>query len=98
NLVGGKPLLLGELGMDTLRNGENAQAQYLAGHVREALLMGLAGTFVFAWTDDWCTGGHQIQDWAFGIMYGDRLPKASYQALREVFACSPAKPLPGTPK
>ncbi|HEV3259904.1 MAG TPA: glycoside hydrolase family 2 TIM barrel-domain containing protein, partial [Gemmataceae bacterium] len=77
NLVGDKPLLLGELGMDTLRNGEVGQAAFLAGHVREARLMGVAGTFVFSWTDDWHTGGHRVQDWAFGITHADRLPKAS---------------------
>src|SRR5262249_31789488 len=36
NLVGDRPLLLGELGMDTLRHGEPEQARFLAGHVREA--------------------------------------------------------------
>jgi hypothetical protein len=77
NLVGEKPLLLGELGMDTLRHGEDHQAQFLTGHVREAELAGLAGAFVFSWTDDWYTGGHSIQDWAFGITHADRLPKAS---------------------
>ena len=85
NLVGDKPLLLGELGMDTLRHGELEQAEFLAGHLREAALMGLAGAFVFSWTDDWHTGGHPIDDWAFGITHADRSPKASYHALREVF-------------
>src|SRR5262249_57472689 len=43
NLVGEKPLLLGELGMDSYRHGEQEQAGFLSGHVREAVLMGLAG-------------------------------------------------------
>jgi GT2 family glycosyltransferase len=98
NLVGDKPLLLGELGMDTLRHGEIAQAEFLAGHVREATLLGLAGTFVFAWTDDWFTGGYPIQDWAFGITHNDRAPKASYHALREVFERSAAQLLPQAPR
>jgi O-antigen biosynthesis protein len=98
NLVGDKPLLLGELGMDTLRNGEAGQAEFLAGHLREAALMGLAGAFVFAWTDDWHTGGHPIEDWAFGITHADRSPKASYHALREVFAATPAELLPEAPR
>ena len=66
NLVGDKPLVLGEIGMDTLRHGEAAQAEFLAGHVREATAVGLAGSFVFSWTDDWFTGGQKIADWAFG--------------------------------
>ena len=98
NLVGDRPLLLGELGMDTLRHGEEAQAGFLGGHLREARLMGLAGAFVFAWTDEWHTGGHPIRDWAFGVTHADRSPKASYHALREVFEASPAELLPEAPR
>src|SRR5262249_19229702 len=85
NLAGDRPLVLGELGMDPLRHGELQQANFLAGPFGEALELGLAGAFVFSWTDDWHTGGHRIEDWAFGITHADRLPKASYHALREVF-------------
>jgi O-antigen biosynthesis protein len=98
NLVGDKPLLLGELGIDTLRHGEELQAEHLAGHAREVLLMGLAGLFVFSWTDEWHTGGHLIQDWAFGITYADRTPKPAYHALREVFESSVAELLPAMPR
>jgi GT2 family glycosyltransferase len=99
NLVGDKPLLLGELGMDTFRHGELAQAAFLGGHVRDALLLGLAGVFVFSWTDEWFTGGHRIEDWAFGITHADRQPKASYHALREVFESrSLTAHLPATPR
>jgi GT2 family glycosyltransferase len=98
NLVGDRPLLLGELGMDTLRQGEMQQAQFLAGHVRAATLMGLAGTFVFAWTDDWHTGGFPIKDWAFGITHADRFPKAAYHALRDVFEAPPSALLTATPR
>jgi hypothetical protein len=98
NLVGDRPLVLGELGMDTLRHGELQQADFLAGHVREAALLGLAGSFVFAWTDEWFTGGHPIRDWAFGITRADRCPKPAYHALREVFEASPADLLPARPR
>lgn len=98
NLAGEKPLLLGELGMDTFRHNELEQAEFLSGHVREALLMGLAGAFVFSWTDDWFTGGHRIEDWAFGITHADRSPKPSFHALREVFEASPAELLPRAPR
>src|SRR5262249_39034610 len=71
------------------RHGELDQARFLAGHVSEALLMGLAGAFVFSWTDEWHAGGYAIGDWAFGITHADRLPKASYHALSEVFETPP---------
>src|SRR5262249_26277237 len=88
NLVGDRPLLLGELGMDTLRHGDRAQADFLAGHLTELRLMGLAGGFVFSWTDDWYTGGSQIADWSFGVTRTDRTPKPAYHALRLMHECS----------
>jgi GT2 family glycosyltransferase len=93
NLVGDKPLVLGELGMDTIRQGEIAQADFLSGHIEETRLMGLAGAFTFSWTDDWHTGGHAIQDWAFGLTRADRSPKAALHALRDVFESTPAESL-----
>src|SRR5262249_45195777 len=97
NLVGEKPLLLGELGMDTLRQGQEEQARFLAGPACEALRMGLAGTFIVSWTDDWHTDGHPIEDWAFGITRADRSPKPSYHALEGVFRRSPAELIPEKP-
>jgi glycosyltransferase involved in cell wall biosynthesis len=98
NAVGDRPLLLGELGMDSLRNGEQAQADFLAGHVAELRLMGLAGSFVFSWTDDWHTGGEQIADWEFGITRRDRSPKPSCHALRLMHDCSLPRLLAQAPK
>jgi GT2 family glycosyltransferase len=91
NLVGDRPLLLGELGMDTFRHGEQAQADFLAGHFEETVLMGLAGAFVFSWTDEWFTGGCPIENWAFGITCADRSPKPAYHALREIWEPAPAE-------
>jgi GT2 family glycosyltransferase len=98
NLYGHKPLVLGEIGMDTLRHGEQTQAEFLAGHAEEAILMGLAGVYVFSWTDEWHTGGHSIKDWAFGITKADRSPKRAFHELQEVFERSPAEFLPETPR
>src|SRR5262245_22441179 len=98
NLVGDKPLLLGELGMDTVRHGDQAQADFLARHLTELRPMGLAGSFVFSWTDDWHTGGAQISDWAFGITRADRSPKPSYHALRLMHDCPPPLLLDKTPR
>jgi O-antigen biosynthesis protein len=97
NAVGDKPLVLGELGMDTVRHGEQGQADFLAGHVAELRLMGLAGSFVFSWTDDWHTGGEQIADWAFGITRRDRSAKPSSHALRLLHECSLPSLLNHTP-
>ncbi|MFL5328632.1 MAG: glycosyltransferase [Gemmataceae bacterium] len=98
NIAGDKPVVLGELGMDALRHGENAQAEFLQSHLADIARSGLAGAFVFSWTDDWHTGGHAIQDWAFGVTRADRSPRAAYHAAREVFTRSPASLLPSAPR
>ncbi|HEX3449404.1 MAG TPA: glycosyltransferase, partial [Isosphaeraceae bacterium] len=98
NLVGDRPLVLGETGMDTLRHGEAQQARMLAGHLCEAELMGLAGAYVFSWTDDWHTGGNPIEDWAFGITYADRKPKESFVAVQQVFKAALPQVLEETPR
>jgi len=97
NIVDDRPLVLGELGIDTLRHGEQAQADFLRGHLRESTLLGIAGTFVFAWTDLWHTGGHLVEDWAFGVTRADRSPKPACAALADVAAAPPAL-LSATPR
>jgi hypothetical protein len=86
NLAGERPLLLAEIGLDSRRNGEHAQAQSLAWQVRSAFAAGCAGSFVFAWTDSWHRGGEDIKDWDFGITTRARHPKAALAAVREAYA------------
>jgi len=81
NLAVDRPLVLTEFGIDSMREGEEHQAEILSWQVRTAFEMGCAGAFVFAWTDEWFTGGHLIEDWAFGLVDRARNPKP---ALREV--------------
>jgi O-antigen biosynthesis protein len=81
NLAADQPLVLTEFGVDSLRLGEEEQRRILSWQVRSAFAAGVAGTFVFAWTDEWFTGGHPIEDWAFGLVDRQRHPKP---ALGEV--------------
>src|SRR6201997_1446900 len=53
----------------------------LSWQVRSAFESGVAGTFVFAWTDEWFTGGHLIEDWAFGLVDQERRPKPSFREV-----------------
>ena len=59
--------MLGEYGLDSLRHGEAEQAAGLRGQIAAAYRKGVAGAFVFSYTDDWFTGGHAVENWAFGI-------------------------------
>ncbi len=85
NLAGEKPLLMAEIGLDSLRNGLSRQAESLEWQVRTAFAAGCAGAFAFAWTDEWHRGGHDIDDWDFGLVTRDRKPKPALSALRRAF-------------
>jgi len=90
NIAGEKPLMLGEYGIDTMReHTPRRQAEILCAHVRAVFDEGLAGTFIFCYTDDWFTGGCQIEDWAFGIVTRDRQPKPAFTALKPLLARVP---------
>ena len=93
NIAGDIPLVLSEFGMDSMRHSENAQADFLEWQVRAAFEEGVSGTMVFAWTDEWYTGGHLIEDWKFGIVDANRQPKLAFEAVAKAYA-NPLPPLP----
>src|SRR5262245_22828083 len=53
NLVGERPLVMSEIGLDSMRNGELKQAETLDWQIRSTFSGGCAGAFVFSWTDEW---------------------------------------------
>lgn len=89
NLVGERPLLMTELGLDSIRNGEEQQALSLAAQIQTVFTAGCAGAFAFAWTDEWHRGGEDVVDWAFGLTRRDRCPKPALAAVRGTFAEAP---------
>lgn len=92
-----RPLVLGELGMDTRREGETRQAGLLRGQVELAFRGGAAGVVVYSFTDEWFKDGARIDDWEFGLTTRDRQPKAAYHAVAEAFRLAPAFRLPRSP-
>jgi GT2 family glycosyltransferase len=89
NLAGERPLVMAEIGFDSRRHGEEAQARALDWQIRTTFAAGCAGAFVFAWTDEWHRGGYEIDDWDFGLTARDRRPKPSLAAVREAFGDVP---------
>ncbi|MEA3186326.1 MAG: hypothetical protein QOD99_156 [Chthoniobacter sp.] len=83
NLADDKPLIMGEFGMDTIRKGEDQQAEVLDWHLDVVVKGGAAGTIFFSWTDEWFTGGAEITDWAFGLVTRERIPKKAFAVLQK---------------
>lgn len=85
HIAGDKPLVLGEYGIDSQREGDVEQAAMLSRHLKQVFRHGLAGSVIFAYTDDWFTGGHQIDDWFFGVTTRERKNKLAASALRKIW-------------
>ena len=86
NLAGDRPLLMAELGLDSVRNGEAAQAETLTWQLATTFEAGAAGAFVYAWTDEWHVGGHDMDHWGFGLTRRDRTPKPALAAVSQAIA------------
>jgi GT2 family glycosyltransferase len=89
NIAGDRPLVMTELGLDSVRHGEDAQAVSVAEQVKTAFAAGCAGAFVYSWTDEWHRGGEDVEDWGFGLTFRDRSAKPALAAARETFAEMP---------
>jgi GT2 family glycosyltransferase len=86
NLADERPLIMAELGLDSRRNGPEKQAETLEWQIRLAAAAGCAGAFVFSWTDEWHRGGHDIDDWDFGLTTRERDPKPALAAAASAFS------------
>jgi cellulose synthase/poly-beta-1,6-N-acetylglucosamine synthase-like glycosyltransferase len=79
-------LITGEFGLDTQRHPEEEQAEMLHWHIESVVRGGLAGTFLYTWTDEWWCNGQDITDWAFGLTTRERKPKKALSTVKELFS------------
>jgi O-antigen biosynthesis protein len=84
-LAGDRPLVMAEVGLDSRRHGTAAQASVLRWQIETVFASGCAGAFVFAWTDEWHRGGHDIEDWDFGLTTRERAEKPALGVVRDAF-------------
>lgn len=91
NLSGDRPLVLAEIGLDSLRNGTAKQAEVLRWQIETIFGKGCAGMFVFAWTDQWWRGGFEIEDWDFGIVDRQRQRKPALEAVESAMRHLPCQ-------
>jgi O-antigen biosynthesis protein len=92
NVAEDRPLVMAEVGLDSRRHGEDEQAATLGWQISTSFAAGCAGAFIFAWTDEWHRGGHDIQDWDFGLTDRARRPKPALAAVRDAFSRTPFPP------
>ena len=97
-LADSKPLVLGEVGIDSIREGPDRQSEILAWKLESAFRAGCAGVVVYSFTDDWFKDGRQIEDWAFGLTTRTRQPKPAFEGVRQQLAIAPYYPLPSSPR
>ena len=58
----------------------------IGSQVDAAFAGGCAGTFVFAYTDEWHRGDDEVLDWDFGVTDRERRPKPALSALHRSYA------------
>jgi O-antigen biosynthesis protein len=92
-----RPLLLGETGIDSTREGEEGQLTRLSWQIEAGFRAGLAGVIVYSFTDDWFKEGRQVGDWTFGLTTRERRPKPAFQAVQLKFLQAPRFALPYYP-
>lgn len=91
NLAGERPVVLAEIGLDSLRNGTEKQAAVLKWQLETIFGKGCAGAFLFAWTDEWWRGGYAIEDWDFGLVDRQRHPKPALEAVQTAMQSLPCR-------
>jgi glycosyltransferase involved in cell wall biosynthesis len=97
NLARDKPLVLTEFGIDSMHEGDAEQAHILSWQVRAAFESGVAGACIFSWTDDWFTGGFQVEDWAFGLVDRERHKKPAFHAVQKLYSGQLPPPIDDPP-
>ncbi|MGH7047069.1 MAG: glycosyltransferase [Stellaceae bacterium] len=98
NLAVDRPLVLTEFGVDSIREGPDGQRRILSWQIGAAFACGVAGTCVFSWTDEWFTGGHLVEDWAFGLVDRERRPKPSLAEVETAYRGPLPPALPRHPR
>jgi cellulose synthase/poly-beta-1,6-N-acetylglucosamine synthase-like glycosyltransferase len=86
--VGDRPLILTEMGLDS-GAGEDLQAASLDWQLRTATELGLAGTCIFSWTDDWWVGDYKVEGWYFGVTREHREPKPALKVVQNHYQKKP---------
>lgn len=87
HVAGDRPLFVSEFGLDSRRNGMDAQAKLIGDAMLAAHEAETAGFTTYAWSDSWWNG-REVMDWDFGLTdrQGNDKPALTRcrDALREI--------------
>lgn len=97
-LADAKPLVFGELGIDSLKEGEDAQAEILGWQIETVFRGGAAGAGVFSYTDEWFKDGKLVEGWEFGLVTAERKAKPALDEVRKAYSIAPYFELKSTPR
>lgn len=97
-LVDAKPLVLGEIGVDSKEEGDGSQTEMLRWQIETCFRVGLAGVCVFSFTDEWYKDGRLIEGWEFGLVTANRSPKPAFAAVQVAYAIAPYFELKSAPR
>ena len=89
HIAGSRPLLLTEVGADSIREGQAHQATLASMQIRTAFAGGVCGAVAFSWTDEWWRDGEFVDDWAFGLVDKARQPKPALTSVAREFNAAP---------
>lgn len=90
NLAHDRPLIMAEVGVDSVKFGLEGQAEELHWLLEETFAAGCAGASVFTWSDDWFVK-RLITDWNFGLTDYEKRPKPALAKVAKAFQHAPFK-------
>lgn len=91
HIAGDRPVLISEFGLDSRRNGKEAQASTLSWGMHAAHQSGIAGMAVYSWSDRWQNAGAEVLDWDFGLIDREGLEKPALAAVRQMKTGTPTR-------
>ncbi|MGB0578508.1 MAG: glycosyltransferase [Limisphaerales bacterium] len=97
-LADAKPLVFGELGIDSRAEGETEQAEILSWQIETVFRSGAAGALVYSYTDEWYKDGRLVEGWKFGLVTAERKAKPALDAVRSAYAVAPYYELKSAPR
>src|SRR5262249_5694668 len=97
-LADSRPLVLGEFGIDSIREGEARKCEILRWQIEESFRCELSWVLDCSFTDEWFKDGRLIEDWEMGLTKRERRPKDSFFTVKKMFEVAPCFTLKEYPK